>query len=72
MHPSQLPIICQGLRVSREDCEDAQRILGWRHEGLGVAKSAAGDRMNEVKCHRKWAERVCKLAEVYGIQEAEE
>lgn len=69
VHPVQLPVICQELRVSREDYEDARQILGWSGEGLGVARSAKGSRMNEVKCHTKWAERICKLAEVYGVRE---
>ena len=69
VHPVQLPVICRGLQVSREDYEDARNILGWSHAGLGVAKSAAGGRMNEVKCHSKWARRVCKLAAVYGVRE---
>ena len=69
VHPSQLPVICEEMQVSREDYEDARQILGWTGQGLGVAKSAKGSRMNEVKCHKKWAERICKLAEVYGIRE---
>lgn len=69
VHPVQLPLIHEELRVSREDYEDARQILGWTGEGLGVAKSARGGRMNEVKCHGKWAERICKLAEVYGVRE---
>lgn len=69
VHPSQLPVICEEMQVSREDYEDARQILGWTGGGLGVAKSAKGSRMNEVKCHRKWAERICKLAEVYGVRE---
>ena len=71
VHPSQLPVICEEMQVSREDYEDARQILGWTGEGLGVAKSAKGSRMNEVKCHKKWAERICKLAEVYGVREEE-
>lgn len=69
VHPVQLPVICEGMRVSREDYEDALRVLGWNNEGFAVAKSAAGGRMNEVKCHSRWAERICKLAEVYGVRE---
>ena len=71
VHPTQLPIICQTMQVSAEDYEDARSILGWSAGDYGVAKSAGGSRMNEVKCHAKWAEHVCKLAAVYGIREDE-
>ena len=71
VHPTQLPIICQTMQVSAEDYEDARSILGWSAGDYGVAKSAGGSRMNEVKCHAKWAEHVCKLAAVYGIREEE-
>lgn len=68
VHPAQLPVIYEGLQVSREDYEDAQQILGWNRGDYGVAKSTGGGRMNEVKCHSKWAERVSKLAEIYGVR----
>lgn len=69
VHPSQLPVIYEGLQVSWEDYEDARQILGWSTDGYGVARSAGGGRMNEVKCHIKWAERVSKLAQIYGVRE---
>ncbi len=68
VHPSQLPVIYEGLQVSREDYEDAQQILGWDAGGYGVARSAGGGRMNEVKCHGKWAGRISKLAAIYGVR----
>ncbi len=67
VHPAQLPIIFQGMQVSQEDYEDAQSILGWTADDYGVAKSAGGSRMNEVKCHAKWAGHICKLAQIYGV-----
>lgn len=69
VHPSQLPIIFKAMKPLRSDYEDAKNILSWNDENSGVAKSADSSRMNEVKCHGKWAERVLKLAQVYGIQE---
>ena len=68
VHPIQLPVIYEGLQISREAYEDARQILGWNAEGYGVAKSAGGGRMNEVKCHTQWAMRESKLAEIYGIR----
>ncbi|MBE5786563.1 MAG: ATP/GTP-binding protein [Clostridiales bacterium] len=69
IHPSQLPIIYNGMKVRRADYQDAMNILGWQAGGLGVAKSADGSRMNEVKCHGKWARKILLLGDIYGFQE---
>ncbi len=68
VHPSQLPVIYEGLQVSREDYEDAQQLLGWNAGDYGVARTAGGRRMNEIKCHSKWAGRISKLAAIYGVK----
>lgn len=69
IHPSQLPIIYESLKVCRCDYEDASSIINWSAGGLAVAKSQDGQRMNEVKCHYRWAQRIMMLAEIYGIRE---
>ncbi|MBP3880292.1 MAG: HpcH/HpaI aldolase/citrate lyase family protein, partial [Lachnospiraceae bacterium] len=51
------------------DFEDAERILHWEDDTLGVAKSADGSRMSEVNCLGRWAERVSALGRIYGIRE---
>lgn len=71
IHPSQLPIIFNALKVSRTDYDDALNILNWQSKSYGVAKSADGSRMNEVKCHTKWAKRIKALGSIYGIREEE-
>ncbi len=71
VHPVQLPIIYNSLRVSRAELEDARRLLDWSPDNLGVAKSADGSRMNELKCHTNWALRTVILAEIYGIADDE-
>lgn len=68
IHPSQLPSICNSLRVSKIDYEDALSLLQWEPEHLGVAKSTDGGRMNEKKCHENWAKKVLCLATVYGVK----
>ncbi len=68
VHPSQLPVIFDSMKVSASDYEDAKKILSWDDEKRGVGKSADGSRMNEVKCHGRWAEKILKLAKVYGIK----
>ncbi|MBE6902402.1 MAG: ATP/GTP-binding protein [Ruminococcaceae bacterium] len=69
IHPSQLPVIYDNLKVTEEDYRDALSILGWESELSGVAKSADGGRMNEVKCHERWARKVKLLGDIYGIKE---
>ena len=69
IHPSQLPYIFDSLKVSRSDYEDAKQLLRWNVEKLGVVKSADGSRMNEVKTHRRWAERIKALGDMYGIRD---
>lgn len=68
IHPSQLPIIFESLKVRKSDYEDAKTIVGWNGDGLAVAKGYNGQRMNEKKCHEKWAKRVLTLASIYGFR----
>ena len=57
-------------RVSSTDYEDACRILCWdKADKLAVAKSAAGDRMNEGKTHDNWAKRIKLLGDIYGFKD---
>ena len=69
IHPSQLPVIADCLRVRRSDYNDAAQILDWKPDGMGVRKSADGARMNERKCHVRWAKKTIALAEVFGVAE---
>ena len=69
IHPSQLRIIYESMKVTRDDYEDALSILDWKPENYAVAKSSNGSRMNEVKCHTKWATRIFTLGQIYGIRE---
>ena len=69
IHPSQLPIIYESLKVCKSDYEDATNILNWFPNGLAIAKSYDGQRMNEEKCHLRWARQISTLASIYGIVE---
>lgn len=72
IYPTQVPVIHDALRVSRSDLDDALRILSWADTSLGVEKSARGTRMNEVKCHLRWALRIYALGQIYGTRGSEE
>ena len=67
IHPAQLPIIFDSLKVSQTDLDDANLLLDWKSDTHGVMKSADGSRMNEVKCHLAWARRIKILSELYGV-----
>ena len=71
IHPSQLPLIYESLQVSPQDLADAEAILNWKDGPLAVAGSANGGRMNEVKCHTRWAKKIAARAKLYGVREAE-
>ncbi len=67
IHPKQIEVVNDALKVSRKDYEDAKEILNWDNNTLGVSKSSAGERMNEVKTHGNWAAKTLILAEIYGV-----
>ncbi|MBR2179336.1 MAG: HpcH/HpaI aldolase/citrate lyase family protein [Selenomonadaceae bacterium] len=66
IHPSQLSYIFDSLKVTQDDIDDANQILNWQSDSHGVAKVSG--RMNELKCHFKWAERIKILSEIYGVK----
>ena len=67
IHPVQLPIIRESLKVPLVDVIDARQILNWTDDQCGVAGSSVAGRMNEVRCHGRWAERILLRADIYGI-----
>lgn len=67
IHPSHvLPVHALSV-VSHEEFSDAADILRPERGGGGVLRSAYTNKMNEVKPHRAWAERVMLRAEVFGV-----
>lgn len=68
IHPNQIEIVNNCLMPSKTDYEDAAAIINWKNNFLGVNKSSAGERMNEVKVHLKWAEKIIMLKEIYGVK----
>lgn len=69
IHPNQIPIVAEALKVNRQDYEDAIEILSWSDgSALLVGGSADKARMNEVKTHLRWAKKIAALAAVYGVQ----
>lgn len=67
IHPKQIPVVNEMLKVTQKDYEDAKTILNWDDGGLLVGKSYGGERMNEVRTHGNWAKKTLLLSELYGI-----
>lgn len=73
IHPNQIPVVNRALQVSRSDYMDARSILEWEDDGgLCVLRRPEGERMNEVKTHENWARKTLLLAEIYGVEGAED
>lgn len=68
IHPNQIPVVNEMLKVTVNDYEDAKSILNWDDSGLQVGKSFGGERMNEVRTHCNWARKIMLLAKIYGIK----
>lgn len=68
IHPTHLKYVNAMLAVTKEEYEDALQILT---VSGGVIKSANANKMNEIKPHKSWAEKIYRRAEVYGVIENE-
>ena len=64
IHPTHARFVNAMFTVVEEEYNDAVQIL---HTSGGVVKSAHGDKMNEIGPHRRWAEKIVKRADVYGV-----
>lgn len=69
IHPNQIPVVNEMMRIPKKDFEDARSILGWNTDSLLVGKSCGGERMNEVRTNYNWAQKTAVLAEIYGTVE---
>lgn len=69
IHPTHVKFVNAMQAVTAEEYNDALQILSTSD---GVIKSTAANKMNEIKPHRSWAEKVCMRAKAYGVIENEE
>ncbi len=69
IYPSQIAVVNEAYKVSKNDYEDASAILNWDKTSHSlVAGSADKERMNEYKTHSRWALRTLLMAEYFGIK----
>lgn len=64
IHPTHARFVNAMFAVVEEEYHDAVQIL---HTSGGVVKSEHGDKMNEIGPHRRWAEKIAKRADIYGV-----
>ena len=66
IHPSHIRIVHALYVVSYEEYVDATSIID--NEGQkGVLKSHYANKMNEMKPHMRWAQKVLRQAHIYGV-----
>ncbi|MFJ6214711.1 HpcH/HpaI aldolase/citrate lyase family protein [Streptomyces sp. NPDC092296] len=71
IHPSHVPAVHALSVVTHEEYSDAGDILHRDRSGGGVLRSAYTNKMNEVKPHRAWAERIMLRAAAFGVAREE-
>ena len=69
IHPTHARFVNAMFTVVEEEYNDAIQVL---NTSGGVVKSAHGDKMNEIGPHRRWAEKIVKRADVYGVVKNED
>ena len=71
IHPNQIAVVNDCLKVSAADYQDACHILNWEPDSFQlVSSSAESTRMNEYNTHFRWADRIVRLAQVYGVKDS--
>lgn len=68
IHPNQIPVVNECLKISKFEYEDCTELLNWNIL-RGVKKSPHSGRMNEIATNKSWAERINILGQIYGIKE---
>lgn len=69
IHPTHARFVNAMFTVVEEEYNDAIQIL---NTSGGVIKSESGGKMNEIGPHHRWAEKIVKRAEVYGVVKTED
>ena len=69
IHPTHINFVNGLLAVTREEYDDAMQIL--RSSEGGVHKGTNANKMNEIKPHTNWANKVVMRARAFGVIENE-
>ena len=69
IHPTHVKYVNALMAVTKEEYEDAIQILNKDNDG--VLKSGQSNKMNEVRPHRNWAEKIYMRSLAFGVIENE-
>lgn len=69
IHPTHVKFVNALMAVTKEEYDDACMILG--NDVGGVMKGSSGNKMNEIKPHTNWAEKIYMRSRAYGVIENE-
>lgn len=72
IHPTHLLPVNALYVVTHEEYMDAETILANSEGQVGVQKSAYNNKMNEMKPHFHWAQRIMHRARAYGVYKPNE
>ena len=67
IHPSHIRPVQALNTVSYEEYLDARSIVDKADGRIGVMKSAFENKMNEIKPHYHWAQKILLKSEIYGV-----
>ncbi|PZD97024.1 citrate lyase subunit beta [Paenibacillus sambharensis] len=67
IHPTHIKPVQALYVVTHEEYQDALHIVEHNHGNLGVMKSRYSNKMNEIKPHLNWAERIIMRSTIYGV-----
>ena len=67
IHPSHINIVQSLHVVTHEMYSDALRIVSENNGDAGVCSSEYNNKMNEIKPHLAWANKILKRADIYGV-----
>jgi citrate lyase beta subunit len=67
IHPSHIKVVQALNVVTYEEYVDALNIVESATGAFGVRKSQFSNKMNEIKPHYYWAQRMLLKSEVYGV-----
>lgn len=67
IHPTHVPLVNALHAVTLEEYADAEQVLQQAARGGGAVGAPGGGRMNEAGPHRRWADRVLRRADAFGV-----
>ena len=68
IHPTHVKFVNALMAVTKEQYDDARQILG---TGGGVVKGSGGNKMNEIRPHTNWANKIYNRGRAFGVIENE-